>query len=304
VHTVSAVRECAAAVDRRRRRGRPESRAATLVAMGHAPADPPTARWQCARFAGGFLAALVTFALAPLGTAAAQTDEIQVYDAAIVAPGVFVLTWHNNFTPSGPTRAAPGNGVIPNHALNGVTEWAYGVTDWFEAGLYLPLYTVTSGGALLYDGMKLRVLFVSPGATARRFFYGINFEFSVNSHHWDPDRYTSEIRPILGWHLGRLDLIFNPILDSSYKGVPSLDFAPATRVAFNFANGCALAAEEYDDFGPLRHSNASARQSHQLFAVFDYRTAASVTLEAGLGFGLTGSSDHRVIKFIFARDLR
>jgi len=30
-----------------------------------------------------------------------RTDEIQVYDAAIAKPGVFNLTWHNNYTPSG-----------------------------------------------------------------------------------------------------------------------------------------------------------------------------------------------------------
>ena len=76
----------------------------------------------------------------------AQTDEIQVYDAEIAAPGVFNLTWHNNFTPrSGLCHpvAAQSGGVIPNHSLNGVPEWAYGVAQWFEAGLYLPLYTIT-----------------------------------------------------------------------------------------------------------------------------------------------------------------
>src|SRR5450755_3731242 len=71
----------------------------------------------------------------------AQTDEIQVYDGAIAEPGVFNLTWHNNFTPKGlKTPAFPG-GLIPDKSFNGVTEWAYGVTEWFEAGLYLPLYS-------------------------------------------------------------------------------------------------------------------------------------------------------------------
>jgi len=31
----------------------------------------------------------------------AQTDEIQVYDAAIAPTGAFNLTLHNNFTPGG-----------------------------------------------------------------------------------------------------------------------------------------------------------------------------------------------------------
>ena len=232
----------------------------------------------------------------------AQADEIQVYDAQVAPPGVLNLTWHNNFTPSGQETAATPGLLIPHHSLNGVPEWGYGVTPWFEAGLYLPLYTVTGDGRVLLDGFKLRALFVKPHAAERRFFYGVNFEFSVNRRHWDPDRYTSEIRPILGWHIGRLDLIFNPILDNSYKGFAELDFAPATRLAWNLSGSWALAAEEYADFGPLRHFYARDQQSHQLFAVLNYE-AAPLSIEAGIGFGLTGAADHRVLKLILARDL-
>jgi len=82
---------------------------------------------------------------------------------------VINLTWHNNYTPSGnPTSAAPGT-IVPNHSLNGVPEWAYGVTDWFEAGLYLPLYIITGEEAVLLNGFKLCALFVEPDAARRRF---------------------------------------------------------------------------------------------------------------------------------------
>ncbi|TLY59221.1 MAG: hypothetical protein E6K52_11905, partial [Gammaproteobacteria bacterium] len=91
--------------------------------------------------------------------ARAQTDEIQVYDAQIAAPGVFNLTWHDNFTPSGQQTAATPGLLMPHHTLNGVPEWGYGVTRWFEAGLYLPLYSVTADGRVLLDGFKLRALF-------------------------------------------------------------------------------------------------------------------------------------------------
>ena len=166
---------------------------------------------------------LIIFALLP-AISIAQTDEIQVYDAEIAAPGVFNLTWHNNFTPSGPTVAAQPGGVIPDHSLNGVPEWAYGVAPWFEAGLYLPLYTVTGSGAVLFNGFKLRTLFVEPNAADQVFIYGINFEFSDNTAHWDAHRYTGEIRPIIGWHLGRLDFIVNPIVDNDYEGCRETGF--------------------------------------------------------------------------------
>ena len=60
-------------------------------------------------------------------------------------------------------------------------EWALGVTNWFEAGLYLPLYSHDKDGAADIDGFKLRALFAVPHADDRTFFYGANFEFSVNA---------------------------------------------------------------------------------------------------------------------------
>jgi hypothetical protein len=87
-------------------------------------------------------------------TAIAQTDEIQVYDAAIAEVGKFNLMVHNNFTPDGrKTPAFPG-GVESNGALVGVAEFAYGVTDWFEQGLYLPLYSFSKNDGATFNGLS------------------------------------------------------------------------------------------------------------------------------------------------------
>lgn len=248
------------------------------------------------------LCALVVLTVAAIAPALAQTDEIQVYDAAIAAPGIFNLTWHNNYTFSGNRVPEFPHAVAPEHALFGVTEWAYGVTPWFEAGLYAPLYSVSSRGTIRFNGVKLRTLFVVPDAAKRTFFYGVNFEFSYNETAWDQKRFTSEIRPIIGLHLDKLDLIFNPILDNSYEGFSRLDFAPASRIAWHVTDKFTVAAEEYDDFGPLRHFYSSREQSHQLFAVADY-DAEALSVEAGLGFGFTHASDNLVAKLILSRDL-
>ena len=235
-------------------------------------------------------------------TAIAQTDEIQVYDAAIAPVGAFNLTVHDNFTPSGRITPPFPGGVVPDRTLNGVFEWAYGMASGVEAGLYLPLYSVTHRGGVLYDGFKLRALFVSPDAVKRPFFYGINFEFSFNTAHWDERTYTSEIRPIIGAHLGKVDLIFNPILDNSWNGVSRLEFAPATRIALALTERYKIAVEEYDDFGHLTHFRPASAQTHQVFAVIDVNTPW-VGIEAGMGAGLTNASDHRVFKLILTKDL-
>jgi hypothetical protein len=247
---------------------------------------------------------VIIIALLALPAAAfAQTDEIQVYDGAIAERGVFNLTLHNNFTPIGLKAPAFLSGLIPNKSINGVAEWAFGVTDWFEAGLYLPLYSISRYRGAAINGGKLRLLFIRPHAAEHTFFYAMNFEFSHNAKHWDPRRFTSEIRPIIGFHLHLVDIIVNPILDNSYiGGFKALDFAPATRIAYNVSPKWALAGEEYADLGPLNHFFSPSQQSHQIYAVVDH-PSRFVNIEAGVGFGLTSASDKVTLKLILSHDL-
>jgi hypothetical protein len=251
---------------------------------------------------GAYGCLLLFCLLAWPGCAAAQTDEIQVYDAEITPVGHFNLTWHNNFTPSGRTAPDFPGGVVPEHALNGVPEWAYGVTEWFEQGLYLPLYTLTADGQLLFDGVKVRELFVVPHAHERTFFYGINFELSYNQPHWETSRYSGEIRPIVGVHLGRVDLIVNPILDTDFNGLGKLDFAPAARAAYNLNARLAFALEYYGDYGPLQQFKPAAERAQSAFAVVDFGNSSN-GVELGVGKGFTHASDNCVIKLMLMHDL-
>jgi hypothetical protein len=234
----------------------------------------------------------------------AQTDEIQVYDAEIEQPGAFNLMIHSNFTPIGRKDPVFPGAIIPNHSLNGAAEWAYGVTSWFEQGLYLPVYSLYSAGrGTTINGFKLRELFVRPHAHDHAFLYGVNFEFSVNAGYWEPRRITSEIRPIIGLHLHRVDLIYNPIVDTDYLGGPgNLEFVPAGRVAYNVNEKWAIAVEEYAGFGPLRHFLPANSQFHEIWAVMDHG-GKFLNIETGVGVGLTAASDKLTMKLMLSRDL-
>jgi hypothetical protein len=249
-------------------------------------------------------AAMLLFAvLVAPAIAFAQTDEIQVYDAAIADQGKFNLTWHNNFTPKGLQQPAFPGGLVNDKTLNGVTEWAYGVAKWFEAGLYLPLYSIPSSRGPAINGGKLRALFVVPNADDRKFIYGVNFEFSYNSKHWDSRRITSEVRPIIGWHLHPVDIIINPIVDTNYSGgFRNLEFVPAVRLAHSLSKAWALGLEEYDDYGPLRRFNRFNDQYHMAYFVVDHDSKA-LNVEAGVGVGMTSATDKITLKLILSRDL-
>ena len=236
--------------------------------------------------------------------AAAQgpTDEIQVYDAGIAALGKFNLTLHTNFTPDGAKAPAFPGGIVSNHSFDGGFEWAYGAKPWLELGLYMPLYSITDQYGPTVNGGKLRLLFVSPNADERRFFYGANFEFSYNAARWDSHRYSSEIRPIIGWHIHPWDFIFNPILDNSWEGgIAALEFNPAARVAYHVNSQWALAAEQYTGLGPVRQLLPGSQQVQQIWAAFDHYS--TMNIEGGIGFGLTPASDKVTLKLMFSRDL-
>jgi hypothetical protein len=249
------------------------------------------------------LAIILFTALALSATAAAQTDEIQVYDGGLAETGVFNLTLHTNFIASGITEPAFPGAVVADKSLNGVPEWALGVTRWLELGLYLPVYSRDNSMGWGIDGFKPRVLVAVPNADDRMFVYGVNFEFSVNRKRWDQRRYTSEVRPIVGWHLQSFDIIFNPIVDTSYDGLKNLDFAPSTRIAYKKSPRLSVAAEEYADYGPLKGFYPSGSQGHQLFGVVDFALGHGIDIEAGIGFGLTDATDSRTFKLILSHDL-
>jgi hypothetical protein len=252
-----------------------------------------------------FVLGWIAFALfaAPAVTFA-QTDEIQVYDAEIEDQGKFNLMIHSNFTPSGRTTPVFPGGIIPNHSFNGTAEWAYGVADWFEQGLYMPVYTIYSpgrGGTI--NGFKIRELFVRPHAHDHTFFYGVNFEFSVNYTYWESRHITSEVRPIVGLHLHPVDIVFNPIVDTDYTGgFGNLEFVPATRVAYNFNDKWAAALEEYSDDGPLRKFLPMHDQFHEVWAVMDHNNKF-LNIETGIGFGVSHGADKITLKLMLSRDL-
>ncbi len=243
--------------------------------------------------------ALIGIAVAAAMLAASParaTDEIQVYNAEIAEVGQWTIQQHLNYTWSGRTEPDFPGGLIPNHSLNGTPELAYGITDWWELGLYAP-FAVNSGGQFLSNGGKVRNLFVVPNADKRTFFYGINFELSYETPPFAQTRYALEIRPIIGVRNKEWEFIVNPIVDASFGELGEVDFAPAARLARNLGNDRFIGLEYYADFGPIGNFLPFNEQSHQIFAVTDFKLGV-FDVDLGIGYGLTPGSDRLVTKAI------
>jgi hypothetical protein len=250
------------------------------------------------RFRSQWLGGLagVAMAVGPgLSSPAAATDEIQVYNASIAAPGQFTIQQHLNYVGIGQKDAPFPGGFASNRSLNGTPEFAYGVTDWWEVGLYLPFAVQDS--RFLSDAFKLRTLFVSPNADQRKVFYGVNFEFSYTTPPFSQARYGLEIRPIFGVRNDGWEFIVNPIVDASFGRFGEVGFAPAARVARKLDQDLAVGLEYYADFGQFGHFGKWDDQSHTLFAVTDFKLG-DFGVNFGVGYGLTPASDRVVVKTI------
>lgn len=245
---------------------------------------------------------LVFLALISIHVAIASahaTDEIQVYNAEIAPVGVFTLQQHLNYVWSGSTTPDFPGGIASNRTLNGTPELAYGVTDWYELGLYVP-FTFDSDGTFLPGGFKVRQLFVSPHAEDRKFFYGLNMELSYQAPRFSQSAIGLELRPIIGVRDLGWEFIVNPIVDLSFAPTGASAFAPAARLAHNVGGETWLGVEYYSNYSPIDAIPPADQQQHALFAVVDFKLFG-LDVNLGAGLGLTSASDNFVTKMIIGR---
>ena len=227
---------------------------------------------------------------------ARAVDEIQLYNAEIAEVGQFTVQQHLNYAFVGRKEPDFPGGLVPNHALNGTPEFAWGITEWFELGLYVP-WAVDSGGRFLSNAAKLRTLFVTPNADKKSFFYGINFEYDYTTPRFSETRFAMEIRPIIGWRNPQWEFIVNPIVDMGFGSQGDVDFVPAARLARKITDDLSLGVEYYTDLGRPGSFLPFEQQSHQVFAVADFKVGV-IDVDFGVGYGLTEGSDRWVAKTI------
>ena len=230
-----------------------------------------------------------------LGQPANAVDEIQVYNAGIAEVGQFTIQQHLNYIPLGVKEPPFPGGLISHNSINGTPEFAYGMTDWWEVGLYLPF--AVQDQRFYSDSFKLRTLFVTPQAEQRNFFYGINFELSNTTPPFAQARFGLEVRPIIGIRNADYEFIVNPIVDIAFGRYGQVDFAPAARFARKLGPDLLVGFEYYADFGEIGHFGKFEDQQHTLFAVTDFKLGV-FDVDLGLGYGLTPASDRFVIKTI------
>jgi len=237
----------------------------------------------------------------PIVAQCALQDEIQVYDDEINAKGEYSLELHFNTTPDGvSTRDYPGQ-VVNAGNTRLTPEFAYGLGHDLEAGLYLN--TVFNNGQWNYAGYKVRMKWLPIlEKYGYDFFAGVNVELSDTLYQYEQSRFGVETRFMLGKHIDEWLVVVNPVfawpLSQPYaNGNPT--FSLSGRVSREVTKELALGVEYYSNVGVLNQP-INYQNTGQMGFLMAYWEGWPLPFQAGIGRGLSQSTDNWTIKAIFS----
>jgi hypothetical protein len=242
---------------------------------------------------------LATMGVLACGAACGADEEIQVYMDEIGKPGEFGLDVHTNYVASGDlVTDYPGN--QPSlHRLRVTPEWAYGLTNSLELGVYLPLATLDRDGQLDLGGIKFRLKYVAPKAPDASWFWGANLELGRVNHRLDANPVNGELKGIAGTRSGPWTLACNANVDFKVSGPePSpATFELAIKLMHSIGSGAALGIETFNGLGELR-SPGHLQESEQAGYIVLDSTIGGWELNLGAGTGYGSNPDRLILKAI------
>jgi hypothetical protein len=240
--------------------------------------------------------------LCPAHLRAQDNYEIQVYGSETVEPGSTMVEFHTNFAVQGEKNVV--NGVRPtNHAVHETIEITRGWNSWFETGFYI-FTSARSSDGWDWVGDHIRPRVRVPEKWHWPVGLSLSNEIGYQRRQFSEDTWTWEMRPIIDKKLGRWYLSFNPTIDKSLHGVnvnQGFEFSPNAKVAFDFSKVIAGGLEYYGALGPIGSFDPVADQQQQIFPSVDLNVSPDWEINFGVGWGLTGSTDHLIIKGIIGR---
>jgi hypothetical protein len=253
---------------------------------------------------GKALAVLVGLALrvtaAQTMPAAAQENfEIQVYGSETVAPGATMVELHSNVAAKGSTRT--NDHILRTQgAFHETLEVTQGWTSWFETGFYV-FTSIQPDTTWEWVGDHIRPRVRAPESWELPVGLSLSAEVGYQRRAFSADTWTLELRPIIDKQWQRWYVSINPTLDRAIKGESvdrGFEFSPAAKVSYNVTPKVAVGLEYYGSLGRVTHFDRPHDQQHQLFPVIDLDLGPRWEFNAGVGFGLTPSTDRLIIKMI------
>ncbi len=246
--------------------------------------------------------ALFIALVAPQFISAQDNYEIQVYGSDTVPAGDTMVELHSNFTAEGSKTVQ--DGMLPtNHAEHETVEITQGINSWFETGFYI-FTSIQPANGWQWVGDHIRPRFRIPESWNWPVGVSVSNEIGYQRSEFSPDTWTWEIRPIVDKKIGGWYLSFNPTLDRSFHG-PGVNqgvvFSPNAKFSYDFTKRIAGGLEYYGSLGPITGFDPVRDQQQQIVPSIDLNLGPKWEFNFGLGVGVTGATDHLIIKCILGR---
>jgi len=225
--------------------------------------------------------------------------EIQVYPGPVVKPGYTMIESHSNFTVQG--IKTTDDGTIPtHHAFHETIEITRGVTPWFETGFYI-FTSINPDHGWQWVGDHIRPRVAIPEEWKWPVGLSLSTEFGYQRRQYSADTWTIEVRPIIDKTIGPLYVSFNPTIDRSFKGLSDNEgwsFSPNFKAGYQFSKAVNGGIEYYGSLGPIGNFSPIHDQMQQIMPAVDLDLSPRWEVNFGVGVGITGTTDHLLVKAI------
>jgi hypothetical protein len=251
---------------------------------------------------------LLSIPLLRASRAAAQIDpwEFEVYPYATEPRGMIELETDNAVVANGHSEGGNGTavGTFRSQGMwyNG-NELTYGLTDRIEAAAYLN-FAQPSGHGFWWAGDKFRLrgkLFDEDTLPVNLGWY-VELEWHKTPQFDDADL-ELELKPIIEKDFGRLSLVANPVFEKVLAGGghnQGFEFGYRDGIYYRWRRYLSPGVEFYGGVGLIDDTHPLSEQQHYIFPVLWGELPHGIEYNAGPGFGLTGGSDHVIMKFNLA----
>jgi hypothetical protein len=225
--------------------------------------------------------------------------EVQVFPDETVGAGQTEVEFHNVLIPAEMAATAPGSDSGHVHLS---VELTHGWSDRFETGVFLESAPNAGDPHPSLAGWHIRPKLRFPPASWFPFHVSASAEYAFFKNPSDSAfRQALTLTPILERHSGTWEISLNtavevPIAGPSAGSAPI--FEPSAKVASRVSGHVALGLEYYAETGTIRHFEPVAGQRHLLFPALDWHGGTGWDVNVGFGRGLTGGSEHWVLKSI------
>jgi hypothetical protein len=228
--------------------------------------------------------------------------EVQVYGAEMVPPGRTMVELHSNFTFQGSKSAV--DGVRPDeHALHETVEITEGFTPWFETGFYI-FTSYRAGEGYQWVGDHIRPRIRAPEEWHWPVNVSISTEAGYQRRAYSTDTWTWEIRPIVDKQLDRWYLCFDPALERSFHGLEvnkGVAFSPNVKMSYDVTKKVTVGVEYYGALGSITGFDPLRDQQQAIMPALDLNLGPNWEFNLAAGIGMTGGTDHMLVKMIIGR---